>query len=93
MKTRLYVGNLNYRTTQERLISLFSPYGEVLSARMILDRETGKSRGFAFVEMATPEGAEAAIKALDGKEVDGRQLKVNEAQDRKGPVEHRRNPQ
>ncbi len=93
MKTRLYVGNLNYRTTQERLINLFSPYGEVLSARMISDRETGKFRGFAFVEMATPEGAEAAIKALDGKEVDGRQLKVNEAQDRKGRGEHRGNPQ
>jgi RNA recognition motif-containing protein len=93
MKTRLYVGNLNYRTTQERLINLFSPYGEVLSARMISDRETGKFRGFAFVEMATPEGAEAAIKALDGKEVDGRQLKVNEAQDRKGIGENRGNPQ
>jgi len=93
MKTRLYVGNLNYRTTQERLINLFSPYGEVLSARMISDRETGKFRGFAFVEMATPEGAEAAIKALDGKEVDGRQLKVNVAQDRKGSGEHRGNPQ
>jgi len=93
MKTRLYVGNLNYRTTQERLINLFSPYGEVLSARMISDRETGKFRGFAFVEMATPEGAEAAIKALDGKEVDGRQMKVNEAQDRKGSGENRGNPQ
>ena len=93
MKTRLYVGNLNYRTTQERLINLFSPYGEVLSARLISDRETGKFRGFAFVEMGTPEGAEAAIKALDGKEVDGRQLKVNEAQDRKGSGERRGNPQ
>ena len=83
MNTRIYVGNLSYGTTEERLKEVFSAYGEIASTKLITDRETGKFRGFAFVEMTTPEGTEAAIKALDGQEVDGRQLRVNEAQERR----------
>ena len=83
MNTRIYVGNLSYGTTEERLKEVFSGYGEIASTKLITDRETGKFRGFAFVEMATAEAAEAAIKALDGQEVDGRQLRVNEAQERR----------
>jgi RNA recognition motif-containing protein len=82
MAKNLYVGNLSYDTTQDRLQELFEEYGEVASVNVITDRETGRSRGFGFVEMATEEGASAAINALNGQEVDGRTLTVNEARPR-----------
>lgn len=81
MTTSMYVGNLSYSADQTSLQTLFSPYGEVLSARVMSDRITGRSRGFGFVEMA-PSDAKTAIAALDGKEHDGRQLRVNEAEKR-----------
>ena len=82
MNKNLYVGNLSYDTTQDRLQELFGEHGEVTSVNIITDRATGRSRGFGFVEMATEEGARAAIAALDGQEVDGRTLTVNEARPR-----------
>ncbi len=82
MASKLYVGNLNFQTQEHELRDLFSQHGEVLSANVISDRETGRSRGFGFVEMATEEGARAAESALDGQDYDGRQLKVNEAKPR-----------
>jgi cold-inducible RNA-binding protein len=86
--TKLYVGNLNYNTNEASLREAFGANGrEVTSVSIIMDRETGRSRGFAFVEMATPEGAQAALAELDGHEVDGRQLRINEARERdaRGP--------
>ena len=80
MGKKLYVGNLSYDTTNEALQQLFSQHGTVDSAQVIMDRETGRSKGFGFVEMSTPEEAQAAIAALHGKDSGGRALKVNEAQ-------------
>ena len=77
--TRLYVGNLPYSTTEEELSALFAEFGEVNSIRIINDRETGRSKGFAFVELADKAQAEAAIAALNGKDFDGRALVVSEA--------------
>lgn len=82
MGTKVYVGNISYSTTEDALRGLFAGYGDVVSCRMITDRETGKFKGFAFVEMGSEDSASAAITALDGKDFDGRQLKVNEARDR-----------
>ena len=82
MGKNLYVGNLSYDTTQERLQELFQTFGEVTSVNVISDRATGRPRGFAFVEMATDEAARAAIAGMDGEEVDGRALTVNEAKPR-----------
>jgi RNA recognition motif-containing protein len=82
MAKNVYVGNLSFNTTQAQLEELAEEYGEVTSVSVITDRETGRPRGFAFVEMATDEGAEALIDALDGQSVDGRQLKVSEAKPR-----------
>ena len=82
MSNKLYVGNLSFNTSNQDLIELFSASGTVSSANIVEDRETGRSRGFAFVEMASSEDAQNAISALDGKEVDGRTLKVNEAKPR-----------
>src|SRR5215471_668993 len=79
MATKLYVGNLSFQTTQQDLEELFAQSGQVSSVNLMTDRDTGRSRGFAFVEMSTEEEAKAAIEALDGKELDGRALKVNEA--------------
>jgi len=79
MGTKLYVGNLSFRTTSEELREAFSAAGTVESASVIEDRDTGRSRGFAFVEMATPEEAAAAIEQFNGKEFGGRNLTVNEA--------------
>jgi RNA recognition motif-containing protein len=78
----LYVGNLNYRTEQESLRSLFSQFGEVVSATILTDRDTGRSRGFGFVEMGDQDAASAAIQGLNGTEFEGRTLKVNEARER-----------
>ena len=79
MATKLYVGNLSFKTTGESLREYFSQAGTVESASIIEDRETGRSRGFGFVEMATAEEAAAAIEQFNGKELDGRSLTVNEA--------------
>ncbi len=82
MNSNVYVGNVSFQTTEDAVRDLFAAHGEVVSVRMITDRETGRFRGFLFVEMATAEQAEAAIAALDGTEVDGRPLKVNMARER-----------
>jgi cold-inducible RNA-binding protein len=82
MGTKLYVGNLSFRTTSEELKDAFAAAGTVESASVIEDRDTGRSRGFAFVEMATPEEAAAAIEQFNGKDFGGRNLTVNEAKPR-----------
>ncbi len=82
MEKKLFVGNLPYSMTDEDLEQAFAEYGSVESAVVIRDRETGRSRGFGFVEMASSEEAEAAQKALDGSDVNGRPLRVNEAHPR-----------
>ncbi len=79
---RIYVGNLSFETTDESLSGLFSEHGSVNSASVITDRITGRSRGFGFVEMNDADEAKAAMDALNGKEVDGRSLKVSEARER-----------
>jgi RNA recognition motif-containing protein len=79
MDKKLYVGNLSYNTTDEKLRALFAEYGEIESVTVITDRETGRPRGFAFVEMATQQAAEASIAGLNGKMVDEREIKVNKA--------------
>jgi len=76
----IYVGNLAYSTNDESLKSAFGAYGEVTSARVVSDRMTGRSKGFGFVEMPDRTQAQAAIDALNGKELDGRTLRVNESQ-------------
>ena len=82
MSTKLYVGNLAFQTTSQELQQLFAGAGTVESASVVEDRMTGRSRGFAFVEMSTKEEATAAIEQMNGKEVGGRALKVNEAKPR-----------
>jgi RNA recognition motif-containing protein len=79
MSMKLYVGNLSFNTSNQDLSELFGTIGTVESANIIEDRETGRSRGFGFVEMSSKEEGQNAIEQLNGKEVDGRQLKVNEA--------------
>ena len=79
MAKKLFVGNLSYAVTSESLEEMFKQFGEVESAAVIMDRETGRSKGFGFVEMNDDAAADAAIKALDGNEQDGRKLTVNEA--------------
>ncbi len=81
MGTNIYVGNLSYSTTEQGLRSLFEQYGAVQSVKVIEDRETGRPRGFGFVEMDANDAA-AAIRALNGAQLDGRALKVNEAKPR-----------
>ena len=78
MATSIYVGNLPWAATQEGVESLFSPYGEVLSVKLVSDRETGRARGFGFVEMEDADDINA-IAALDGKEFEGRALRINKA--------------
>lgn len=82
MSKNIYVGNMSYDTTADALRELFEAYGEVEEVSVITDRATGRPRGFAFVEMADTEAANAAIAALDGQNVDGRTLRVNEAKPR-----------
>jgi RNA recognition motif-containing protein len=79
MGKRLYVGNLTYGTTDATLRQLFEAHGSVASAQVIMDRDTGRSKGFGFVEMGSEEEAQAAIAALNGQQIDGRALTVNEA--------------
>jgi RNA recognition motif-containing protein len=76
---KLYVGNLSFGVTESQLQELFSPYGSVQSAQLISDRETGRSKGFGFVEMGSDREAQAAIAGMNGQMVDGRALTVNEA--------------
>ena len=82
MGKKLYVGNLGYGVTDSDLSKMFEAHGTVESAQVIMDRDTGRSKGFGFVEMKTDQEAQAAITALNGKEADGRALKVNEAKPR-----------
>lgn len=82
MAKKIYVGNMNYATTEDQLFDLFGQYGTVNSVRIITDRETNRPKGFGFVEMEEDDSAEAAISALDGKEYDGRNLRVNVALER-----------
>ena len=82
MAKNIYVGNLSYDTTQDALWELFESYGEITSVNVITDRNTGRPRGFAFVEMADEAAGNAAIAALNGQELDGRSLTVNEAKPR-----------
>lgn len=79
METKLYVGNLSYGTTEEDLRALFTQAGSVATVDLIKDRDTGRSKGFAFVQMSTQSEAEEAIKLFNGYELDGRALKVNAA--------------
>lgn len=82
MGKKLYVGNLSYSVTNESLSAMFSEFGQVDSAQVIMDRETNRSKGFGFVEMASAPEADAAISALNGQDNGGRSLKVNEAKPR-----------
>ncbi len=79
---KLYVGNLSFNTSESQLRDLFAQHGDVTSASLVMDRETGRPRGFGFVEFSNADAAKAAIAALNGKEVDGRSLTVNEAKPR-----------
>ncbi len=79
MGKRLYIGNLTYNTTSSDLQRIFSPFGTIVSAEVIQDRESGRSKGFGFVEMGTDEEAQAAIQGVNGQDHDGRPLTVNEA--------------
>jgi len=82
MGKKLYVGNLGYGVTDSELSKMFEPHGTVESAQVIMDRDTGRSKGFGFVEMKTEQEAQAAIAALNGKDAGGRSLTVNEAKPR-----------
>ncbi len=82
MGKKLYVGNLTYGVTDSQLEQMFAAHGTVQSAQVIMDRDTGRSKGFGFVEMGSDQEAQAAIAAMNGKEVDGRSLTVNEAKPR-----------
>jgi cold-inducible RNA-binding protein len=82
MSTKLFVGNLSFNATQNQLQDLFGAHGTVLEVDLIRDKFSGRPRGFGFVTMESKEGAEAAIKALNGKDIDGRALTVNEARPR-----------
>lgn len=82
MSTNIYVGNLTFGTSSSDLEALFEEHGEVVKAQVISDRDTGRSRGFGFVEMASADAAATAIQELNGKNVDGRDLTVNQAKER-----------
>lgn len=82
MAKKLYVGNLSFGTTDSDLRNMFEEFGQVESAQVVMDRDSGRSKGFGFVEMGRDEEAQAAIKGLNGQEVDGRALTVNEARPR-----------
>jgi len=83
MGNRLYVGNLAFHTTEDALLRTFAAFGDVVEAKLVIDRETGRSRGFGFVAMASADDAQRAINELNGADLDGRALRVNEAEDRK----------
>ncbi len=82
LSKKIYVGNLPFSATEQELRDLFSPHGSIDTVNVIMDRETGRARGFAFVEMSEASSAGDAIRALDGRDMGGRPLRVNEAQDK-----------
>jgi len=82
MGKKIYVGNLSYNTYEDGLRNLFQSYGTVVSAKIITDRDSGSSKGFGFVEMGSDDEARAAIAGTNGRDLDGRQIKVNEAMDK-----------
>ncbi|MDR0877123.1 MAG: RNA-binding protein [Treponema sp.] len=82
MAKKLYVGNLSYQTAEDNLRTLFAPFGNVESVKIITDRDTGYSKGFGFVEMSSDDEAQAAINGTNGTEFEGRRIKVNEAMDK-----------
>ena len=82
MGKKIYVGNLSYNTSEADLRQMFQVYGEIASVKVITDRDSGRSKGFGFVEMSSDGEAQAAIAGMNGRDVDGRQLKVNEAMDK-----------
>jgi cold-inducible RNA-binding protein len=84
MGRRLYIGNLSYNTTEMTLRDTFAPIGTVTEAKIVMDRETGRPRGFAFVEMSSDQEAQQGIQQLNGRELDGRAITVSEAQERGG---------
>ncbi|HTQ05028.1 MAG TPA: RNA-binding protein [Polyangiaceae bacterium] len=83
MNNRLYVGNLAFHTTEDTLLQVFGSCGTVMEAKLVIDRESGRSRGFAFVSMSTDAEANAAIEQLNGTDLDGRALRVNIAEERR----------
>lgn len=83
MSNRLYVGNLPFHATEELITQRFISCGDVIGANVVIDRDTGRSRGFAFVDMATPSAAQKAISELDGADFEGRTLRVSVAEDRR----------
>ncbi len=82
MGKKIYVGNLSYNTVEDSLRSAFMNFGNVVSARIIIDRDSGQSKGFGFVEMSSEDEAAAAIAGMNGQNLDGRMLRVNEAMDK-----------
>lgn len=82
MSNKIYIGNMSYSINDDSLAEIFSEFGDVLSSKVVIDQFTGRSKGFGFIEMGDEEAKNAAISALNGKEVQGRQLKVNEAFDK-----------
>ena len=84
LSKKIYIGNLPFSSTEDELRTVFERHGGVESVNVIMDRETGRARGFAFVEMDEASAADDAIRALDGSELGGRSIRVNEAQDRSG---------
>ncbi len=82
MAKKIYVGNLSYHSTEDSLRNAFAQFGDVVSANIVMDRYTGSSKGFGFVEMGSDQAANAAIAGMNGQELDGRQLRVNEANDK-----------
>ncbi len=85
MAKKIYVGNMNYATNEQSLHELFTQFGEVLSVNIVMDRYTGQAKGFGFIEMETDDAADSAISALNGREFEGRTLRVNQAMERDRP--------
>ena len=83
MNNRIFVGNLAFATTEDVLRETFAEFGEVVEAKVVMDRDTGRSRGFAFVEMSTDDAAKKAVEAMDGQVIDGRSVRVNIAEPRR----------
>lgn len=81
---KIYVGNLSYKLSEDELRDMFDEFGEVISSKIIVDKESGRSKGFGFITMASADDAKGAIKDLDGMEVKGRPIKVSEAKPRRG---------
>jgi RNA recognition motif-containing protein len=86
MSTRLYVGNLSHESTADTLRAAFSEFGEVADVQLVVDRYSGRARGFAFVTMATSEQAARAAEKMNGAMIDGRPVRVNEAESRRGAI-------